>query len=76
MAWKDTTQNTQLREAYQFGEKPYGAYWVEVPDSQVPAPPIVPRKASLDDVVAALGKANIPIIVAAATATVDEVKPA
>lgn len=34
MAWQNT-----IDQSYSFGDKPYGNYWIEIPDSQVP--PIV-----------------------------------
>lgn len=66
MAWKDITLDPLLRSSYVFGDKPYGNYWEEVEEKNVPLPPQEAPKVSLDDVVAALTKANIPV----------EIKPA
>lgn len=58
MAWKDSTQDPLLRSSYVFGDKPYGSYWIEVPDKDIPTAPVEIPKPTLEDVVSVLTDAQ------------------
>lgn len=60
MAWLDKTKDPALRSSYQFGDVPYGAYWAEVPDDQVPpAPAMQPKPDRTEALIAKLKEKGV-----------------
>jgi hypothetical protein len=52
MAWKNALDNT-----HSFGDRPYGSYWEEVPDADVPSPLIINQEPTVQEQLTALRKA-------------------